>query len=111
MTKEFGFDFAKKYGTAHERVPGNPEKRAAMDLFNNSVGREIASTHPNASWGTLAKKVNETLQAGGLVVLGRNQRLAWSDQVRPGQTSPVRNNAPRFPAVPGDTGSYYSPSW
>ncbi|MDQ3154925.1 MAG: hypothetical protein M3R63_25395, partial [Actinomycetota bacterium] len=35
MTQEHGVDWATRFGTAHESLPGNSADREAMDLYNN----------------------------------------------------------------------------
>lgn len=85
MTAEFGENWTKQFATAHEGVPGNYAAREAMDLYNNEVGRRIAVENPSASRAELADKVLEALNNGELVVVDRNGRLAWSDDVARGQ--------------------------
>ncbi len=81
MTKSFGAQFTENFTTAHEGVPGNPADREAMDLYNNGVGRRIATQNPNASDEELADLVQAAVDSGQMVVLDRNGALSWSDQV------------------------------
>lgn len=37
LVHDFRSDFARKFATAHEGLPGNPADREAMDLYNNEV--------------------------------------------------------------------------
>jgi Bacterial SH3 domain/LysM domain len=81
MTKSFGAQFTEHFTTAHEGVPGNPADREAMDLYNNSVGRRIATQNPNASESELADLVQAAVDRGEMIVLDRNGALTWSDRV------------------------------
>lgn len=86
MTSEYGVDFAAAFGTAHEGVAGNPSDREAMDLYNNEVGRKIASENPDASPQELADLVQQAIEDGEMLVIDGNGDLAWSDQVPVGAT-------------------------
>lgn len=86
MTGEYGVEFATQFGTAHEGVPGNPSDREAMDLYNNEVGRRIATENPDASDEQLADLIEQAVADGELLVIDASGRLAWSDQVPVGQT-------------------------
>lgn len=85
LAKEHGAGWTKAFTTAHEGVPGNAANREAMDLYNNEVGRQIASANPGATREQLAALVEQALRDGKLVVIDRNGNLAWSDQVAIGQ--------------------------
>lgn len=85
MTKRLGEDFAIRFASAHEGAGGNPADREAMDLYNNEVGRRIATQHPNASEEELADLVQQAIRGGDMVVIDRNGELAWSDDVAYGQ--------------------------
>ncbi len=52
-----------------------------MDLYNNEVGLRIATDNPDAEPDELADRVREALEQGDLVVVDRDNDLAWSDQV------------------------------
>lgn len=82
MARDLGQDWAEQFATAHEAVPGNSGTREAMDLYNNSVGRRIAAAHPGANDHELARRVNEALQRGDLIVLDESGHLGWSDRVQ-----------------------------
>jgi hypothetical protein len=85
LTAEFGESWTKQFTTAHEGSnPGN-STREAMDLYNNEVGRRIAVENPRATPAQLADLVKKALDAGELVVIGRNGRLNWSDAVANGR--------------------------
>ncbi len=90
MTQRFGDDFATRFATAHEMVPGNPQLRETMDLFNNEVGRNIALANPEASSEELAQLIQEAGQRGELLVIDQNGQLAWSDQIAYGQHGTAR---------------------
>ena len=91
MASRFGGNWAEDYATAHERLPGNPAQREAMDLYNNKVGRQIAAAHPEASQDELARYVREAVDQGKVVVIDRNGQLAWSNGVPVGQTGHVQD--------------------
>ncbi|HEV2762490.1 MAG TPA: hypothetical protein VGV38_05795, partial [Pyrinomonadaceae bacterium] len=107
MTREFGADFARKFATAHEGVPGNAADREAMDLYNNEVGRRIATENPNAGPEELARLVQQAVERGELIVIDRNGELAYSDQVAVGQHGqaddpPAAGGRPAEPANSDD---------
>ena len=79
------------HATAHERLPGNPAQREAMDLYNNNIGRQIAAAHPGASQEELARYVREAVDQGKVVVIDKNGQLAWSNGVPVGQTGQVKD--------------------
>lgn len=85
MTKRYGADFTENFTNAHEGAPGNPADREAMDLYNNAVGRRIATENPNASDEQLAQLVQQAIQRGEMIVIDRNGNLAWSDGVSYGE--------------------------
>jgi hypothetical protein len=107
MTRKFGETFARKYTTAHEGVPGNQGPREAMDLYNNEVGRRIASEHPDADEKELARLVQDAVDGGDVVVIDHDLHLAYSDQVAVGQHGDANAAAPiggGKPAEAGDSG-------
>lgn len=85
MTKRFGEDFATRFASAHEGSGDNPADREAMDLYNNEVGRRIASQNPDASEEELADLVQRAIGNGEMVVIDRSGELAWSNEVAYGQ--------------------------
>ena len=106
MTKRFGPEWAEQYGTSHERLPGNPKDREAMDLYNNEVGRRIAMNNPNDTPAQLAAKIQSAVQLGTTVVMGRDGNLVASDKVdigRHGHSNGVPGGAHegRDPGDPG----------
>ncbi len=98
MAKEFGQDWARAYGTAHEGLPDNPANREAMDLYNNQVGRRISAEHPDASAEELAGFVGDAVSQGRMVVVDKDGNLAWSDWVKVGQhgLSPTDSLEPKL---------------
>jgi hypothetical protein len=86
MTSRFGEDFAVSFGTAHEARPGNQASREAMDLFNNALGRRIATQNPDASEAELAELIFDAIENGEAMVIDGSGNLAYSDQVGVGQT-------------------------
>ncbi|WP_216216056.1 DUF6973 domain-containing protein [Amycolatopsis aidingensis] len=110
MTRQFGADWTEQYATAHEALPGNPADREAMDLYNNEVGRRIASENPDASPEELADLVAHAVREGNTVVIDGNGELAYSDDVVEGDTGRADDPAPEEPGAPpgsdsGSTGS------
>lgn len=85
MTREYGEEWTKRFAVAHEGLPGNPANREAMDLYNNEVGRRIATQNPNATPQQLAALVGRAADNGELVVLDARGQLAWSDRVALGR--------------------------
>lgn len=106
LTREFGANWTREFTTAHEARPGNPGMREAMDLYNNEVGRRIATDNPNANPVELARLVNQAVTDGRLVVVDQNGRLAWSNTVRFGEHGISAPTAePGVIGVPADTPS------
>lgn len=93
MVQKYGADWATRFGTAHERLPGNPADREAMDLYNNEVGRQVAIAHPKASPEELANLVEQAVRNGDAVVIGGNGNLSYSNTVPPGQTGEANDPA------------------
>ncbi len=81
LTSEFGSNWTKQFTTAHEGSSSGSSVREAMDLYNNEVGRKIATNNPNASAKELESLVKKAVDDGELVVIGRNGHLAWSNTV------------------------------
>ncbi len=108
LTQEFGEDWTRRFATAHESAPGNEAPREAMDLYNNEVGRSIATSHPDASPEELARLVRAAVESGDTVVISSDgTQLEYSDQIRPEETGdPQKIFLPGHPqpAQPG-TGS------
>ena len=72
-------------GPVHVALPGNPAEREAMDLYNNEVGRGIASANKSANKSAndeeLANLVKSAVSSGKTVVIDKNSRLAFSNTV------------------------------
>ncbi|WP_273699696.1 LysM peptidoglycan-binding domain-containing protein [Paracoccus sphaerophysae] len=107
MTKQFGAEWTREYATAHERLPENPGPREAMDLYNNEVGRKIATENPGASDADLQRLVRQAVDRGDLVVIDRSNRLAWSDRVKLGEHG---NVPPGTAALPGNANHNAAPA-
>jgi hypothetical protein len=103
MTEKYGADWADRYGTAHEGLSGNPADREAMDLYNNEVGRRIATDNPDASPEELADLVDQAVRRGEMVVIDGNGDLRYSNEVQIGQTGSADD--PPTEAGDGDTDS------
>ncbi len=85
LTREFGAEFTTAFTTAHEGVPGNPADREAMDLYNNEMGRNIATNNPDATEEELQALIREAVDDGMAVVIDSNGELAFSNTVEPGE--------------------------
>ncbi|MCK2242831.1 MULTISPECIES: WXG100 family type VII secretion target [unclassified Crossiella] len=97
LAREIGDEWTRDLGIAHERGPGTPATREAMDLHNNDVGRTIGLRHPDAPVDQLAGYVREAVRTGSytdaagvthsapIVVHDRAGNLAYSDTVRDGE--------------------------
>lgn len=96
MTRQFGPEFAAAFATAHEGVPGNPADREAMDLYNNEIGRQIATCNPDATEEELQDLVMAAITNGDAVVIDGNGDLQFSDSVKVGETGEAND-----PAAPG----------
>lgn len=80
MTQRFGEEWTRKFATAHERRPGEPAPREAMDLYNNEIGRQIGMTNPNASSEELADLVQATVDNGDTVIVTKDGAgVTWSN--------------------------------
>jgi hypothetical protein len=106
MTRHFGEPWARDYTNAHEGLPGNPQIREAMDLYNNEVGRRIAVENSNASHEELANLIAKAVRDGQMVVVGPDGNLAWSNTVPEGETGDVTRD---FPAGPPGGNPQFAP--
>jgi len=87
LTQAFGEDWARRFATAHESLPGNPVTQEAMDLHNNEVGRAIAAANPHATREQLSDLVAQAVREGRTVVVSNDGKtLEYSDQIRPEDT-------------------------
>ncbi|MFC8529631.1 DUF6973 domain-containing protein [Nocardia sp. NPDC057227] len=119
LTKEFGAEWTEAFATAHERTDDPARTHAtaeAMDLFNNEVGRRIATENPTASNPELYDLVKQAVLDGRTVVVGPgpDNHLMYSNQVPLGYTGQTDNEPPaqggRDPQVePGEpkNGTYW----
>ncbi|MBN6040395.1 hypothetical protein [Amycolatopsis sp. 195334CR] len=83
MTRSFGEHSAEAVGTGHERRPDDPvpdtppqfaERQEAMDLYNNQVGRDIATAlGPGASDAEVRATIEQAIRDGKLVVLNQDK--------------------------------------
>ena len=97
LTQEFGEEWARQYTTAHEALPGNPQAREVMDLYNNEVGRMISAHNPGATPDELAALIKAAVDRGDMIVIDASGNLAWSNQVPLWQ----HGLAPNTPGVGG----------
>ncbi|MBP2450343.1 DUF6973 domain-containing protein [Mycolicibacterium lutetiense] len=80
MTQRFGEEWTRKFATAHERRPGDPAPREAMDLYNNEIGRQIGTANPKASPEELAAQVESAVRGGDTVIVSQDGAgLTWSN--------------------------------
>ncbi|OBB31004.1 hypothetical protein A5792_16535 [Mycolicibacterium peregrinum] len=79
MTQRFGEEWTRKFATAHERRPGDPAPREAMDLYNNEIGRQIGMANPDTSPQELANLVQAAVDRGDTVFVSADGHgLDWS---------------------------------
>lgn len=111
LTREFGEVWTRAFCTAHEARAGNEAMSEAMDLYNNEVGRGIATANPNATAATLSDLVLAALTAGRLVVVHSRGHLEWSHQVAIGATgsTPPATVPGRIRVPDGTTNPSYRP--
>ncbi|MGV0718589.1 EspA/EspE family type VII secretion system effector [Mycolicibacterium sp. XJ662] len=99
MTERFGEEWAREYATAHERKPANTAADEAMDLYNNEIGRSIATANPGASPEQLSDMVHEAVQDGDTVVIRPDGLgLEWSDNIPVGGETGPTDRGPHGPA-------------
>ncbi|MGE2689037.1 DUF6973 domain-containing protein [Mycolicibacterium pulveris] len=99
MTERFGEEWAREYATAHERKPANTAADEAMDLYNNEIGRAIATANPDASPEQLSDMVHEAVQNGETVVIRPDGLgLEWSDDIPVGGETGPTDRGPHGPA-------------
>lgn len=80
MTQRFGEEWTRKFATAHERRPGDPAPREAMDLYNNEIGRQIGMANPKAPPEELAAQVESAVRGGETVIVSQDGAgLTWSN--------------------------------
>lgn len=83
MTQRFGEEWTRQFATAHERKPGDPAPREAMDLYNNEIGRQIGMAHPDASTEELADLVGSAVRNGDTVIVSKDgYGLEWSSNTQ-----------------------------
>jgi hypothetical protein len=79
-----------------------------MDLYNNEVGRKIATDNPKASVDELAKLVRKAVDDGKLIVVDRAGKLAWSNTVTVWDhgLAPSGTKAGKIAVPAGDASTY-----
>ncbi|WP_157101143.1 WXG100 family type VII secretion target [Nocardia shimofusensis] len=85
MTQEFGEEWTTEYASKHEGRADNAAVREAMDLYNNELGRKIATANPDASPEELQDLVKDAVDNGDTVIIDESQKLNWTNQVTPDQ--------------------------
>ena len=101
MTDRFGEGFGESFATAHEGVPG-PADKEAMDLFNNELGRRIATGNPGAPDEELADLVFDAVRSDEAVVIDGRGELAFCDRVAVGETGSADDPAANGRITPPD---------
>ncbi|WP_143875944.1 DUF6973 domain-containing protein [Nocardia fluminea] len=76
LTEEFGPEWTEEYTTKHEGREDNRMGREAMDLYNNELGRKIATENPGIGSAALQNKIIESWNNGDGVVIDQNGNLA-----------------------------------
>ncbi|MFJ2665195.1 DUF6973 domain-containing protein [Nocardia fluminea] len=76
LTEEFGPEWTEEYTTKHEGREDNRMGREAMDLYNNELGRKIATENPGIGSVALQNKIIESWNNGDGVVIDQNGNLA-----------------------------------
>ena len=82
MTQDHSEKAAEMLANAHEtHKDPTPldDKREAMDLHNNEVGRRIAMQHPDASPEELKKHIDEAVRCGEMVCIDEDGNLQPSN--------------------------------
>lgn len=80
MVIDVGYDFAKKWGDAHEiGDTDNPVLEKVMDLYNNNIGLNLGLSNPNTILhSTFVSKSIEKVSNGSCKVISNNQLVASS---------------------------------
>ncbi|MFC3964396.1 DUF6973 domain-containing protein [Nocardia jiangsuensis] len=81
MTQRYGEDWTQRYATAHEELGAAAPTREAMDLYNNSIGRQVAIDNPDATPEQLQSLIMDRIRAGDAIVLDSTGQIEWSDRV------------------------------
>jgi hypothetical protein len=107
LVYEFGPEFATAITEAHEGHPMNdaPE-REAMDLYNNSIGIQIALDNPDATPEEFADLIDDAVRNGDLVVVDLGGNLDYSDNVPVG----AAGHPARTGGLPGRDPADWDPS-
>jgi RHS repeat-associated protein len=61
MAQKIGSSEAKKFGDAHEELPGNPKCYKDMDLHNNRIGQRLGGSNKRADFGNLCSNAKGEL--------------------------------------------------
>jgi hypothetical protein len=82
MAIDVGYSFAKQWSDAHEYGTSNqPDLEKKMDLFNNSVGLQLARDNPWTRWhSTFIRKTIEKVRTGKFRII-KNGQLVQSNSV------------------------------
>jgi hypothetical protein len=59
---------------------------AAMDLYNNRLGRQIAVDNPHASPEELQLLIREKIDSRQAIVINHDKQIEWSNRVKVGDT-------------------------
>lgn len=96
LTEEFGEEWTREYTTKHEGREDNRSTREAMDLYNNELGRRIATENPG---GSTTQKIIDAFNNGDGVLIDQDGNLARPKDVRLGEAanSAIVDDAPVLP--------------
>ncbi|MGW5574546.1 DUF6973 domain-containing protein [Nocardia thailandica] len=89
LTQEFGPEWTATFTSSHEQVGSNPAAREAMDLYNNELGRSIATANHGATPDELKSKVLEAVNGGKAIVIvdsAGGPTIGFSNSTQPGTT-------------------------
>lgn len=74
MVIDVGYDFAKKWSTAHEDGGTGPALEKQMDLFNNLVGLTLGKDNPGTILhSTFISKTKEKVSNGSCRIIANNK--------------------------------------
>ncbi|MGW5451574.1 WXG100 family type VII secretion target [Nocardia sp. NPDC003979] len=100
LTEEFGAEWTEEYTTKHEGREDNRMSREAMDLYNNELGRRIATENPGLGPVGLQNKIIDAWNNGDGAVIDQDGNLARPRGTTLGYTPPTAR-IDEQPSLPG----------
>lgn len=91
LTRTFGADWSARYSAAHEMKAFNDPKREKMDIYNDSIGRDIALRNPKANDDELQKLILKAVNEGKLYVIDKDLNLQRASKVPLGKHGVIRD--------------------